>query len=82
VQYTGPKRYHGTVLLDPQRPGRDASRIADEVIAHLTGIVSARVRITLEIEAEILDGTADNVVRIVTENSRTLRFQSHGFEAG
>jgi hypothetical protein len=74
VQYTGPKRYHGTVLLDPQRPGRDASRIADEV--------SARVRITLEIEAEILDGTADNVVRIVTENSRTLRFQSHGFEAG
>jgi predicted AAA+ superfamily ATPase len=77
----GPKRYHGTVALDPQRPGRDASRIADEVIAHLTGIVGARVRITLEIEAEIPDGAADNVVRIVTENSRTLRFESHGFEA-
>jgi predicted AAA+ superfamily ATPase len=78
---TGPKRYHGTVVLDPQRPGRDASRIADEVIAHLTGIVGARVRVTLEIEAEIPDGAADNVVRIVTENSRTLRFESHGFEA-
>jgi hypothetical protein len=69
------------VLLDPQRPGRDASRVADEVIAHLTAIIGARVRVTLEIEAEIPDGASDGVVRIVTENSRTLRFESHGFEA-
>jgi hypothetical protein len=77
---TQPKRFHGTVELDPARVGRDASRIADEVIAHLTGLVGSEVRVTLEIDAEIPSGAPDNVVRTVTENSRTLRFGSHGFE--
>ncbi len=75
-----PHRYHGTVELNSARVGRDASRIADEVISHLTGIVGATVRITLEIDAEIPNGASDQVVRTVTENSRTLRFSSHGFE--
>ncbi len=48
-----PKRYHGTVALDPTRVGRDASRIADEVISHLSGLVGANVKVTLEVEAEI-----------------------------
>ncbi len=75
-----PKRFHGTVSLDPTRVGRDASRIADEVISHLSGLVSASVTVTLEIEAKIPDGAPDTVVRTVTENSRTLKFKSQGFE--
>ena len=35
---------------------------------------------TLEIEAEIPNGAPDNVVRTVTENGRTLKFKSQGFE--
>jgi hypothetical protein len=75
-----PKRFHGTVNLDPTRVGRDASRIADEVIAHLSGLVGAKVTVTLEVEAEIPSGAPDHVVRTVTENSRTLKFTSQGFE--
>ena len=75
-----PRRFHGTVALDPSRVGRDASRIADEVIAHLSGLVGAEVRVTLEIEAAIPAGAPDQVVRTVTENSRTLKFTSQGFE--
>jgi predicted AAA+ superfamily ATPase len=75
-----PKRFHGAVTLDPTRVGRDASRIADEVIAHLSGLVGADVRVTLEIEADIPAGAPDNVVRTVTENSRTLKFSNQGFE--
>ena len=75
-----PKRFHGNVTLDPTRVGRDAGRIADEVIAHLVGLVGAKVKITLEIEAEVPGGTPDHVVRTVTENSRTLKFNSQGFE--
>ena len=74
------RRYHGAVTLNHQRVGRDASQIADEVIAHLSGIVGADVTVTLEIHAEIPDGAPENVVRTVTENSQTLRFESHGFE--
>lgn len=75
------KRYHGTVVLDPARVGRDASRIADEVITHLAGLVGSNVKITLEIDADIQAGVPDSVVRTVTENSRTLKFESNsGFE--
>ncbi len=75
-----PRRFHGTVTLDPTRVGRDASRIADEVIAHLAAPVGAVVTVTLEIEAYLPDGASDQVVRTVTENGRTLRFTSQGFE--
>lgn len=78
--HAGPKRYHGTVTLDATRVGRDASRIADEVIGHLVGLLGSRVTVTLEIEAELPEGAPDNVVRTVTENGRTLRFTSQGFE--
>jgi BioD-like phosphotransacetylase family protein len=75
-----PKRFHGTVTLDAARVGRDASRVAEEVIAHLTGLVGAKVTVTLEVEAQIPSGASDQVVRTVTENSRTLKFTSQGFE--
>jgi predicted AAA+ superfamily ATPase len=76
-----PKRFHGTATLDPTRVGRDAGRIADEVIAHLAGLVGSQVKVTLEVEAEVPSGVPDSVVRTVTENSRTLKFVSQGFEA-
>ena len=77
---TQPVRFHGTVLLDSARAGRDAGRIAEEVISHLSGLVGAKVTVTLEIEAEVPSGAPDHVVRTVTENSRTLKFTNHGFE--
>jgi predicted AAA+ superfamily ATPase len=75
-----PKRFHGTVVLDSTRVGRDASRVADEMISHLTGLVGAKVKVTLEIEAQMPDGAPEQVVRTVTENGRTLKFSSQGFE--
>jgi hypothetical protein len=74
------KRFHGSVMLDEMRVGRDAGGIAEEVIAHLSGITGAKVRVTLEIEAAIPTGAPDHVVRTVTENGRTLKFMSQGFE--
>ena len=75
-----PTRFHGTIELDSARVGRDASQVADEVISHLSGLIGAKVTVTLEIEAEVPSGAPDNVVRTVTENSRTLKFTSQGFE--
>jgi len=75
-----PRRFHGSAPVDPLRAGADAGRIAEEVIAHLAALPGARVRVSLEIEAEVPGGVPDPVQRVVTENSRTLRFSSHGFE--
>ncbi|MCS6914091.1 MAG: DUF499 domain-containing protein [Myxococcales bacterium] len=74
------RRFHGTIRLDPRRVGRDASRVADEVITHLCSLMEAQVRVTLEVEAEVPSGVPENVVRTITENSRTLKFDTHKFE--
>ncbi len=74
------RRYYGTVQLNSLRLERDASEVFREVVQHLEGQLGSRVRITLEIEAEIPDGAPDEVVRTVTENSRTLRFTQSAFE--
>lgn len=74
------KRFHGSVTLNPKRTGSDAGRVAEEIIAHLDALQGANVRVTLEIEADVPTGVPDNVIRIVTENSRALKFESQGFE--
>ncbi|MBR0790096.1 DUF499 domain-containing protein [Bradyrhizobium manausense] len=74
------RRFHGSVRLDSTRVGRDASRIADEVIAHLAGQMGADVTVTIEIEAKLPNGASDQLVRTVIENSRTLKFDNQGFE--
>jgi hypothetical protein len=74
------RRFHGSVRLDSARVGRDAGRIADEVIAHLLGQMGAEVAFSLEIDARLPNGVSDQLVRTVTENSRRLKFDSHGFE--
>ena len=50
------------------------------MITHLAALVDANVTVRLEIDADIPNGAPDQVVRTVTENSRTLKFSSHGFE--
>lgn len=75
-----PTRYYGSVALDSERVGLDASKVATEVITHLSGLVGAKVTVKLEIQAEVSEGISDDVVRIVTENSATLKFNNHGFE--
>jgi hypothetical protein len=64
-----------------RRPERDAGRIADEVIAHLVGLVGANVTVTLEIEATIPNGVPQDVVRVVLANGTELRFTLAAFES-
>jgi len=75
-----PTIFVGSVQLDAGRVGRDAGRVADEVLSHLTTLVGAKAKITLEIQVEVKDGISDDVVRIVTENAKTLKFEGQGFE--
>jgi len=74
------RRFHGRVALDPLRVGTDAGKIGDEVISHLAGLANAEVTVTLEISAKLPDGASEHIVRAVTENCRTLKFESQGFE--
>lgn len=74
------RRFFANALLDEHRVGRDAGRIAEEIIQHLTDVVGAQVEIIININARFPDGASDQVIRTVTENCKTLRFQTYGFE--
>jgi len=74
------RRFHGSAKIDATRLSRDVDQIASAVVQHLAGLLDAKVTITLEIEAEIPSGAPDDVVRTVTENCRTLKFDNQGFE--
>ncbi|NKC12883.1 MAG: DUF499 domain-containing protein [Gammaproteobacteria bacterium] len=80
LERVAPRRFHATATLSHARIGPEASRIAEEVVAHLDGLVGSEVRITLEIEVNVPSGVPEHVERIVTENSASLRLDAHAFE--
>ena len=49
-------------------------------LQRLEALRGAHVEVTLDIAAHIPDGAPEHVVRTVTENGRTLKFTSQGFE--
>ncbi len=69
------------VSVDPDRLGRDAGRLAQEVVAHLQGLVGTETEVTIEIRATNVEGFPETIVKIVGENAAALRFRDHGFES-
>jgi len=72
-------RFYGSVQINERIMASEAGKIMEEIVKHLTSLSGARVKVTLEITAELPDGAPDHVVRTVKENSNTLRFQSSEF---
>src|SRR6266700_4128984 len=55
-----PQRFYGSVTLDTTRAVRDATAVIEEVAQHLNGLLGARVEITMEIHAELPEGTPEH----------------------
>jgi uncharacterized protein len=47
-----PRRFHASVTVNPDRVGCDVGKIADEVLSHLSTLSGARLRVSIEVEAE------------------------------
>lgn len=69
-----PTRFHGTVMISPERPARDIHQIVEAIIEQLTTLPGADVSIKLEIDAEVLGGLDRAKVRTLVENATTLGF--------
>jgi len=76
-----PTHYFGRVTLGPVRLLKEMGEIAEAIVAQLSR-ADAEITVTVEIEATASKGFEDSVIRTVTENARTLKFDPHGgFEA-
>lgn len=79
---TQPTRFYGSVELDPGRPIRSFESVFNAVIALLQNANGAKVKLTLDIEAQAPEGFSDTDIRDVRDNSKQLKFRSEstGFE--
>jgi predicted AAA+ superfamily ATPase len=73
-------RFFGVCKVDPDRYGRDLTRLSQEILQQLAAVDGAELEVTVEVHARKEDGFPDDKVRIVMENARTLKFQQFGFE--
>ena len=74
-----PRRFHGSVVLRSERLSLEFGRVVQEIIQHF-GDSPTDVEVTIEISASSPEGFDESVIRTVTENARTLHFNSQGFE--
>ncbi len=66
--------------LDTTRPVKHFGDVTKEVLDHLLAQVGGDVEVRVEVTARKPDGYPDQIVRTVTENARTLKFdEGSGF---
>jgi hypothetical protein len=77
-----PHRFYGSVEIDLVRPVRAFEAIVTAVIEELQRSAGAKVKLTLEVEAETSEGFEAEDVSVVRDNARQLKFkaESTGFE--
>jgi hypothetical protein len=73
-------RFFGVAQINPERYARELTRLSQEIIQHLAAPEGVELEIRVEIAARKPDGYPDDKVRNVTENARTLKFETYGFE--
>jgi len=73
-------RFFGVFKVDPEKYGRDLTRIQQEILPHLADPGAADLKITVEIEVTRPGGFTDDKIRIVGENARVLKFEQSDFE--
>ncbi len=69
-----PTRFTGTVMISPDRPARDIHQIVEAIVEQLTTLPDGKVKLKLEIEAEVPSGIDRAKVRTLIENANTLGF--------
>lgn len=70
-------RFFASTTLADGREAADFRQLFDEILPHLR---AGNLTVRLEIEATRDDGFDEGIVRVVSENSTTLKVEQHGFE--
>jgi predicted AAA+ superfamily ATPase len=77
---TNVKSFRGSVEVNAALAKSRLVTVADEVIALLASDPNARIRVTLEIDAEFPQGASETIRRGVSENATSLGFKTKDWE--
>lgn len=77
-----PTSFYLSTPIDQTRVARDVSKIVEEILQNLQSLRGSDIKIKLEVQAELPQGSVTKEVqRTVEENCRTLSVEQYGFEA-
>ena len=71
-----PRRFFGSVEIDTVRPVKAFDAIVSAVVMELQRSKGAKVKLTLEIEADAEGGFSDADIGVVRDNTRQLKFKA------
>jgi hypothetical protein len=76
-----PTRFYGSVEIDMLRPVKAFDAILNAVVMELQRTQGAKVKLTLEIEAETPQGFSESDIGVIRDNAQQLKFkaESTGF---
>ncbi len=74
------KSFHGSAVVAPAAAKMRLVQIAEEIIAALAADPNAEVKVRIEIEANFASGARDETKRSVSENAKTLGFNTAEWE--
>lgn len=77
---TKAKSFHGSATVAPAAAKMRLVQIAEEIISILTTDPNAEVKVRIEIEANFASGAQDQTKRAVSENAKTLGFNTAEWE--
>ncbi|PVZ72008.1 ATP-binding protein [Pelagibaculum spongiae] len=77
---TAKQRFYGGIDLNPVKAKMDFATIVDEIVEQFTVKYGVNVKISVEIEADYVDGFDERLQRTIKENCNTLKFKSSEFE--
>ena len=75
-----PKSFHGSADVAPAAAKMRLVQIAEEIIAILAADPNAEVKVRIEIQATFANGVQDQTKRAVSENAKTLGFNTAEWE--
>lgn len=75
---SGPRRYYGTLTLDPAKARAQFTDVANEVLEHLVKS-GAQVTLHVDIQAQAGKPFDQSTVRTVRENAKVLKFNNNEF---
>ena len=74
------KSFHGSANVAPAAAKMRLVQIAEEIISILTTDPNAEVKVRIEVEANFANGASDQTKRAVSENAKTLGFNTAEWE--
>jgi hypothetical protein len=74
------KSFHGSATVAPATAKMRLVQIAEEIIATLTADPNAEITVRIEIDANFTNGASDQTKRAVSENAKTLGFNTAEWE--